>query len=187
MRSRDNPLGNPWAATVRSANIVTSRVALLILMCLAKGIHWIVEQPMSSVMIYIPEFQLIKNTFGIVEVATWMGCFGADSPKATILYSSSQWLTALARKRDKSVTFNHGLDIARHYTDAAGNSKVQGGADLKATQAYPPAFGEAVARAYKEHAYDQPPPLCDLGAWRDLSDAHPWMQSAGLVNALGAL
>ena len=93
--------------------------------------------------------QWLKDILGSSWEAlrTSMGMFGAESPKPTKLYGSmegQQHLRRILDGRDFEV-----LDIARHYIDSKGISRVQGGSDLKQTQAYPIEFGREVARLWE--------------------------------------
>jgi hypothetical protein len=181
-RSREQPLGRLEHPSVRQANLVTARTCLLIVLCIAKGIHWIVEQPSSSVMVYGPEMDVIKHHYNMVEVKTWMGAFGAASPKATVLYSSSDWINAMQRSLDrtklKKQDAGKNLDIARQYVDTAGRRRVQGGHGLKATQAYPDGFGVSLAAEYKARAYGNLPPF--VTPWADLPNPQDWEAAAQL-------
>lgn len=49
-RSQGNPLGRTEVKCVSDANIVVARVSLLIMLAVARGASWAVEQPSSSLM-----------------------------------------------------------------------------------------------------------------------------------------
>ena len=46
--------------------------------------------------------------------------------------------------------------LLRFYTGSDGSTKVTGGPKLKATQAYPPGFGEAVCDLFDTHCWGRP-------------------------------
>lgn len=69
-RSQGHPLGREDTRSVSDANLVVSRVALLILLAVARGASWIVEQPTTSLMPRHPRMmQLQKMSLGL----GWLG------------------------------------------------------------------------------------------------------------------
>ena len=52
-------MGNEGYTFVKLGNLFCSRLALLIILCFAKGIRWIVEQPEGSALPHHPRFQEI--------------------------------------------------------------------------------------------------------------------------------
>lgn len=60
-RSRTNIMGNNHPA-VLLGNCMTSRFCLLILIALARNVHWAIEQPGSSLMPYYPRLLAIMNS-----------------------------------------------------------------------------------------------------------------------------
>ena len=91
-RSATSPLGDESAASVRAGNTMCARVALLILLAAAKGVHWVLEQPANSLMERHPAMQAV---FGLVRVwrkSVRMGEFAAATAKPTWLYSGDIFL-----------------------------------------------------------------------------------------------
>ena len=61
-RSRENPMGRRTLEKVESANQMVSRVSLLIMLSMAVGATWLVEQPASSlVFLHVRLQQLLRN------------------------------------------------------------------------------------------------------------------------------
>ena len=86
-RSAAQPMGNTRMACVRAANLVTARFAALVLVAVARGAQWLVEQPGSSVMDLHDRFKAIKSLGDsgclptMQSVRFWMGAYGHFSAK----------------------------------------------------------------------------------------------------------
>lgn len=89
MRSRSNPMGDRSRPSVHAGNVLTTRTLILLLLCAAKGIWFVLEQPSSSLMQYHCIFQRFLRLISLKKLSMHMGDFGADTLKPTILYSSS--------------------------------------------------------------------------------------------------
>ena len=84
------------------------------------------------------------------EVFTWMGAFGATTPKGTRLYGNNAAALALLKKTIKRGDFKKpakGQETNLRRKLPSGIELVRGGPGLKGTQAYPVEFGVAVATA----------------------------------------
>ena len=55
-RSSENPLGFPDSKVTQDANVMVSRMCLLLLLVVSKGGSWLLEQPASSLMTKHPRF-----------------------------------------------------------------------------------------------------------------------------------
>jgi hypothetical protein len=86
LRSKKTPLGACSKDSVASSNLVVTRMTLLLLLALGKGCHWCLEQPGGSLMEHHPVFAAFLTSMKHFRIRTWMGMFGAESPKATILW-----------------------------------------------------------------------------------------------------
>eukprot|EP00969_Alexandrium_andersonii_P048089 2111296-Alexandrium_andersonii.AAC.1 len=71
-RSSDNPLGDPAFPSVAENNRLVMRVLLLLQLCVAWNIYWILEQPVSSIMPLHPSFEKKKGCLGFKETFCWM-------------------------------------------------------------------------------------------------------------------
>ena len=93
-RSAARPLGDEGQPTVTMANVIVARVTLLLMLAIARGASWSVEQPMSSLMELHPRLvQLrglcacltIKACWHIVflcfVVNTLVKCLSLDAPQ----------------------------------------------------------------------------------------------------------
>ena len=151
LRSHDCPLGEPGAAT-NIANRMVARCGLLILLVIASGCNWIVEQPSSSLMKLHPTIEWIKSKEHAMvnsvwhKVDTYMGAFGAKTIKPTQLWGNTRIVLALARERPRDTTCDSS-DVAIVTKDpVTGWKRTTGGPGLKSTQAYTDEFGEAVGK-----------------------------------------
>ena len=174
-RNRYDSLGNTDLRFVRDANKMVSRCAILILLATALGIYWILEQPLSSLMIFHPRLQDIVTLMRVWQVSFKMSQFGARSEKPTKLYSNAEWVSDIANAESCVDDLNCDLDSLETYVkyfDKDGHPKVKGGRDLKLTQEYPRKIGVEVRRAWRNRAR------------RDVS-AHPF--SAQQPDALSGL
>ena len=66
-RSKADPLGRVWLKGVELANLIVVRCMLLILLASARKVHWVLEQPASSIMFWMPRFQEVARTFPVYE------------------------------------------------------------------------------------------------------------------------
>ena len=109
-----------------------------------------------------------------VEVSTFIGKFGAETPQPTQLYSGSGYvrhLSATMKREEMEKLKHHADDIVEHDTITGQVNGI--GDKLKTTQAYPKAYGVAVAKAFSD---DQA--LCEVSSDSDSSKdegemAHP--------------
>jgi hypothetical protein len=101
-RSMEFPLGIPCLST-DNGNKMVARCALLMLLAIAMGSAWCLEQPMTSLMAMHPALQWLKERAGCLsnaawfEVKTYMGAFEADTRKPSILYGNRRMVLSLAR------------------------------------------------------------------------------------------
>ena len=79
-----NPLGNRKFKYVRSANIMVSRVVLLLWLFVALGVFAAVEQPVNSLMQRRPRMKHCIISNKIYRVRIHMGDFGATSTKGNV-------------------------------------------------------------------------------------------------------
>ena len=103
-RSVSFPLGVP-CASVDLANLMVARCALLILLVIAMGCAWGLEQPATSLMTLHPAMEWLRRLAGLLmnsewyEVSTPMGAFNAPTVKMSKLYGNRRLVLALARKK----------------------------------------------------------------------------------------
>ena len=126
--------------------------------------------------------------FGFFMTHCEMGAYSAKSLKGTHLYFSSAWIMKLDRQAGPEVrrSLKGKMNVANVRVDSpTGKKVVDGGKDLKKTQAYTREFGWSVAEAFLESpeiVVDLPElprtPLLPADAWADaaLDDVLPYMQ-----------
>ena len=140
---------------VRTANCMVERTVLLLLLCAARGCHFILEQPASSVMEIMPCVQHLKCCIGSswTCISTYMGMFGHDCWKPTHLYSSTPKVLALKRKLDKNSDYVNGWSSSKCVKvrcDTRGFIHVDGAEGLKQSQEYPKEYGDEVYKLWDE-------------------------------------
>ena len=97
-RTAINPYGRSGRDCVANGNRMAARMVLIILCLLSKQAAIIIEQPQSSLLAHIDEWQLFEKAVkwlqleagaaeptGITEMPTWMAGFGKTCAKATTL------------------------------------------------------------------------------------------------------
>ena len=149
---------------------MVSRAVMLCHLHDSFGNPWILEQPSGSLMQYHPDFQWLLHSTTVFRVFLWMGAYGGASPKATWLYSNRRDLIDLYKAVPDDVEWHAQMVVRRgfepvqinpihplHLTESSrtvtrdGHVQVCGADDLKLSQHYPAAFGEAVYSLYNKH------------------------------------
>ena len=84
-------MGDPTHKSVQDANCMVARVIVLLVLCQARRIWWILEQPVNSLLAEHHMFQqlLRMRDVDILRLSTHMLWFGAPTSKPTWLYSSA--------------------------------------------------------------------------------------------------
>ena len=88
LRSKLNPLGNTDLPCVETGNLLAARACVLCLLCACKMIWWVLEQPASSTLEYLPVFQDMVRLIPSRRLRIHMSHFGGPTKKPTFLYSS---------------------------------------------------------------------------------------------------
>ncbi|CAK9003148.1 unnamed protein product [Durusdinium trenchii] len=122
------------------------RVTAALIMMSTLNIPWFVEQPGSSLMEHHPAFQHLCKRFTVYKVFIWLGAYGGDCPKPTLIYSNFKFIEKLFLPLPADKVWEAETSIK--YVDSSGQHRVSGGRDLKSTQAYPRLFGHAVAQLF---------------------------------------
>ena len=127
-------------------------MAAVCLLGAERGVQFIVEQPVSSVMFnYTPWDVLLQRLRPwIRHVTLHLGAFGAATLKPTHLVGTCAWLPDL--KRDLVQGDRVRIEEEGVKTVLKSGSSVSGSKDLKGTQTYPVMFGAAVALAFAKAA-----------------------------------
>ena len=135
---------------------MVSRVALIILLLLAKRVWWILEQPVTSCMPSHPVLLAIQHLamFPFVDWAvadTTLGAFGAPTIKHVRLYSNKWWVHGLSRSKPPFSDFAPSDTTTRETVinnQGVEKHRVTGAAGLKKSQAYPDEFGKVFLDLY---------------------------------------
>ena len=165
LRGVDRPLGYSGATGVREANMQAAFLALVALVCEAKGILWVIEQPQGSLFECHPRWQWLMQRVRIYKVFLWMQDFGHSCPKPTWLYSSKPWISQILRFRtlDTKGESNPDFRMVVKSVNSEGRTTVTGiPAQLKSSQSYPRGFGEAMRSVYSLHEGELKAAACRL-------------------------
>ncbi len=160
-----DPAGNSSSGYVVAQNALVCRLLLVLRVCMQRGVHFVVEQPASSCMFqYGPFARFLAQRPAVCQVTTYMGAFGMQAPKCTLLLGDAPHLEQLRvamDSEDRRVLAATAVRTARRYLDSSGRLRSQGTSALKATQSYPLGFGAAQALAFQ--AADRQPAAA--GSW----------------------
>ena len=132
---------------------MASRLALLLHVCEALCLFWVVEQPRGSLLFCHPRLQLVVRHFTVFKVCVHQFDFGAITEKATWLYSNRPWLGQMVRfalpnraaRRETLVTRAKRSDGVETY---CANALTKG------SQHCPVQFGIAFANVFKAHRHE---------------------------------
>ena len=86
----------------------------------------------------------------VLEIHTYMGAFGASSPKPSRLFGTPCWMGELIQKIKKGTKFSNKKVSVRYY-NKKGKRSVTGGPGLKQTQQYPEGYCRKVCQLYLKH------------------------------------
>ena len=162
-RSPWEPLGDTSKKWVRRANLMVWRTLLLVMFIICKGGRYMLEQPSSSIMDEHPAFDplialAVAKKCRLLMVSTWLGLFGAPSPKCIKIYTNTAAAKQVKRtfNRSDSEAFVDGVRANTHkWINDYGEEKHNGNKGaLGDSQAYPDEFGRAVAEAVLESEND---------------------------------
>ena len=136
--------GNPYTPNVLEGNLMVSRMVLLFLIIYAIGCSWILEQPASSLMKFHDRMIWYRDKVKTYGAQTWMGAFGAETPKSTDLLSSERSVLRLGRSLSRKRKFE---DMG--VTTIGADGSVTGGSGLKLTQEYTFAYAMEVFERFR--------------------------------------
>ena len=150
-RSRDRPWGAPpgpgITQSTEKGNLMAARMICVLMLLQARHCTWLLEQPESSVMEFLPEWSYLLMR--VQRVRTVMGAFGHASRKGTTLLSCHDWHKAL--ERDIPPGFVAKKAMTKKFIDKNGIDRCTGIAgDLKESQAYTIEYARAVYEAHRQ-------------------------------------
>ena len=145
-------------AWVRAQNALVARVVYVLILCIKRGIKFIVEQPWSSIVWQHPRWRYLEKKYGhlLYYVETDMGIYMLELVKKTVLVGTAPYLPSLGNVlspagRQAVLANPNKKATAKRYVDTEGNVRTQGGPDLKGTEHYSMMFGARHALLYKSH------------------------------------
>ena len=127
--------------------VMVSRMALILYILQAKAVVWLYEQPTSSILWSHPRMERFIADNAAYRVHTWMGSYGAASPKGTTLWCARPSVKKLCRVLPNK---QWSAQMTTKTVLASGKVSVNGGADLKGSQAYTCEFGMATLSMWLE-------------------------------------
>lgn len=150
-RTLENILGDTSCAGVSEGNLQVSRMVLLWeLIKIRRGIMWL-EQPGSSRMHLHPRLHNFMQRNPTYECRTWMGCFGGETPKATVLRSNRWWVTKMKRKMTEQLRKSLSTTCVRTVHPVTGKLEATGGKLLKNSQVYPKQYAVAMCDLWQSY------------------------------------
>ena len=150
---RDLALAGHWKSSrgVMAANAMVARVAALCHFAASAGVHFVVEQPASSVMYSYKPFLALREAWPIKQVRFCMAVYGGGSLKPSWLVGTAPWLYRLASRlgqADRAFLMTPSVSTTVHNTGPGGKKTSTASAELKGTQSYPLQFGAALAAEF---------------------------------------
>lgn len=148
-RTGDHPEGNIEDKWVQQHNCIAEFVAKVIVTCHQRGIYWVIEQPLSSVLFrFGPIAEAIASTGGR-SVSVRLGDFGAETTKPLRLVGTAPWLDGLPAVGEKLRSTRGGLPMqtlaVRQNHAVTGKRGI-----LTESSAYPTCFAVQIARLHRE-------------------------------------
>ena len=154
LRSREDVLGRLDLQCVNEANTQVCRMALVLFLVISLRIHWVLEQPASSLMSLAPWLEFLNERLGLqfLRTSTWMCMFNASTFKPSALFSHSYFANGLARKRDASRDAEwravEGVNHLHPHPD--GRQQLAGHVGLKTSQVYTQKNADEVFRMWSQ-------------------------------------
>lgn len=148
-RTSTRPQGKREYRCIRIANRIIRRVCYLIEYCRAKQVHFVLENPRSTLLWRYRPLEEALERHGAFHVSVPLGAFGAPTQKRVTLYTTCDWIAALGtpidqEKRRRLLRIKSRLDlqvVKKYQCKRTGKQKVAGGRDLYATSVYPVQLG----------------------------------------------
>ncbi len=98
-RSKDRPWGRTALPFVKDGNGQAIRLALHMLLSYAFDLHFVLEQPSGSLLNFIPPVERGLLSCDADFVTTWLGAFGAPTPKPVKLMGNVPFIQDLRGSR----------------------------------------------------------------------------------------
>ena len=143
-RTKDTPLGWREQPCVEHANVMVARASLLQLLCVAKLVTLLVEQPSESIMDHHPRFRQVTRIALWGAVRFHMLSYGAETLKPSKCWGTGPWLPQLAKPGHTWMPGEDRNTLANNNQDGS----VTGNKGVKDSQTYPWAFGQFIGLCY---------------------------------------
>jgi len=139
-RRHDNGyVGDEGRTFVKEGNRQMAVTSLLVLLAHLLGVHFVLEQPLQSVLPLIEPLRSALDFTRATRATTWLGAFGGTSPKPLQIWYSCGKFKSLARPRPLS-------DFPTKLVIQLGDKRFRGHRRmLKESEVYPQEFAAAVA------------------------------------------
>ena len=137
-----NIFGADHLAFVQDSNITALFLSWLVVFLTMRSVHWVIEQPVSSLLWHFPSVSWALRTVRANRISTWLGSFGHHRPKPTALNSNLPIKKLGKLKRAKPAKSNE-----CHNAWHRRGRWISGGKGLKATSEYPAEFAQALTQA----------------------------------------
>jgi hypothetical protein len=86
---------HPYTA---AQNALVARVCFLVALCVFRKVHWIIEQPASSIMWNHPLMSQLIAEVKPLSALVQLGAYSLESMKPLTLVGTGPWLENMARK-----------------------------------------------------------------------------------------
>ena len=149
-RRMTRPLGDEMVPSVYCANVMVTRVLLIQFIFLARGIYTVLEQPMGSLMQYHPLFQRFLAKTTCYRHSLRMKDYHLPADKATWLYCSHKFVNEVDELKSTMLCEEVAEMTVSRY-NAEGKVVIDGGKDLKKSQAYTRAFAWSMCLVWRRH------------------------------------
>ena len=154
------------------------------MLCLHCNAHYLLENPLSSILALHPRIRAVLQYRPCHRICTWLGMYGARTPKPINLWSDDPFVNKLKRTVDACVLKHSAVhsgnleglrfrdlgffgrtlrrnefrksDLVRTYRDSSGKKRFQGNIrPLRASGEYPLLFGKEVPRLHCSHCFQK--------------------------------
>ncbi|CAL1174247.1 unnamed protein product [Cladocopium goreaui] len=124
------PKGSTKMRSTSEGSRLARRLMYLMELCYRKGIFYVVEQPISSLLFQYGPMRKMLRRHGACRVTTWLGAFNAQTLKPVVLWGTCPFLekliaqpSKLKRMQIRRIKSFLGLETVRVYVDSSGRKR----------------------------------------------------------------
>ncbi|CAK9093449.1 Uncharacterized protein SCF082_LOCUS43965 [Durusdinium trenchii] len=152
---------------------MVAKMTLILYILESRRCYWCYEQPSSSMLWSHPRMQAFFKKVTCFKAFTYMGAYGASTPKPTHLVASraSVW------KFCRTLPEKEWGELVTKKTMPDGRVSVTGSSAMKGSQAYTEAFGLATLATWLDESDDPEPDLTGIkipSVWAPLTKDERW-------------